>query len=80
VAEDQERLIAEALRARGGHGLLSGSDLPLTLPEPTTQRVGSDGTTRRIEPDPRVPVLAVLLFAAMLGLAAGAVVGLLTLL
>ncbi|HET9140952.1 hypothetical protein [Actinophytocola sp.] len=93
MADDQEQLIAEALRAQAAHtplppagrasegyGLLSGTDLPLGPPaQPaTTVRMPSDEIPE--PPATRVPVLAILLLAAALGLAAGAVVGLLTLL
>jgi hypothetical protein len=85
--DDPEKLLADALRAQArqapadtspvGYGLLSGSDLPPTLPR-------AEDVTTRIpeEPDePRqVPMLLVLLLALLLGLASGAVVGLLTLL
>ncbi|HEV2783653.1 MAG TPA: hypothetical protein VGX25_30065 [Actinophytocola sp.] len=63
--------------AGSGYGLLSGSDLPL-VPPPAPAPAGQ--ATRRLEPDRRVSVLAILLLAAVLGLAAGAVAGLLTLL
>ena len=82
-SDNPEKLLAEALRAQAtrapadtspvGYGLLSGSDLPPALrpPEPTA----------RIAEEPRqVPVVLILLLALFLGLAAGAVVGLLTLL
>lgn len=66
--------------AGSGYGLLSGSDLALSLPtmpvESATEAVG----TRRIERERRVSAGAVLLLAVVLGLAAGAVVGLVTLL
>lgn len=85
--DDPEKLLADALRAQArqapadtspvGYGLLSGSDLPPTLPR-------AEDVTTRIpeEPDePRqVPMVLVLLLALLLGLASGAVVGLLTLL
>lgn len=106
MADDPERLIAEALRAQAarapvpdaeatqvnaapglglagsGYGLLSGTDLVPSppLPEPETARVGEGQATRRLEPDRRLPVLAILVLAVLLGLAAGAVAGLLTLL
>lgn len=70
--------------AGGGYGLLSGdfglAAPPATAAAPDTVRVDPGQTTRRIEPDRRVPVPAILLLAIMLGLAAGAVAGLLTLL
>jgi hypothetical protein len=106
VADDPERLIAEALRAQAartpvptasssaeatqvnaapglglagsGYGLLSGRDLVPTTPAETA-RVGA-GATSRIERPRRFPIVAVLVLAVVLGLAAGAVVGLLTLL
>jgi hypothetical protein len=105
VADDPERLIAEALRAQAartplpegeatqtnaapglglagsGYGLLSGTGLVPPAPIPAeTERVGGGQATRRLEPDRGVPLPAILLLAAVLGLAAGAVAGLLTLL
>lgn len=82
-SEDPEKLLSEALRAQAtrapadtspvGYGLLSGSDLPPSLRPPDT--------TNRIVEEPRqVPALLILALALLLGLAAGAVVGLLTLL
>jgi hypothetical protein len=66
--------------AGSGYGLLSGSDLALSLPtapiESPTEAVG----TRRMPAERRVSVGAILLLAVVLGLAAGAVVGLVTLL
>lgn len=81
-SEDPEKLLAEALRAQAtrapadtapvGYGLLSGSDLPPALRPPDT--------TQRMATEPRqVPATLILLLALLLGLAAGAVVGLLTL-
>jgi hypothetical protein len=64
--------------AGSGYGLLSGRDLAPTAPAETA-RVRA-GTTSRIEPPRRLPVVAVLVLAVVLGLAVGAVVGLLTLL
>jgi hypothetical protein len=79
-AETTQRNAAPGLGLAGsGYGLLSGSDLPLARPVETA-RVGGGTTTRRIEPPPRASAAAILLLALMLGLAAGAVVGLLTLL
>ena len=69
--------------AGSGYGLLSGSDLALSLPTASIQPVESAtqaSATRRIEPERRVSVGAILLLAVVLGLAAGAVVGLVTLL
>ena len=64
-----------------GYGLLSGSDLPLSLPtvrdEPGTVAAETLGLR---QPERRVSVAAILLLAIVLGLAAGAVVGLVTLL
>jgi hypothetical protein len=94
---DQERLIAEALRAQASHtpmppagrasegyGLLSGTDLPLGPPAPPGATVSMPSAEVPQAPqapaDRRVPVLAILLLAVALGLAAGAVTGLLTLL
>jgi hypothetical protein len=102
--EDQERVIAEALRAQAartplpsseatqinaapglglagsGYGLLSGNDLGLTLPPsaPSSSTLASE--TNRLQPARRIPGGAILLLALVLGLAAGAVVGLVTLL
>lgn len=83
---DPERLLKEALRAQAAHapvspptgpitgyGLLSGSDLPLAPLPP------AEVTARLAEPEPP-RAWWVLGLAVMLGLAAGAVVGLLTLL
>ncbi len=83
-AEPTEINAAPGLGLAGsGFGLLSGNDLPLVRPVPTA-RLGAAGPepgTGRNEPAPRgTPVLAVLLLALTLGLVAGAVVGLLTLL
>ena len=68
-----------------GYGLLSGSDVgPALIAPPVHQEftvaAGTVRSTSRIEPRRRVPVLAILLLAVVLGLAAGAVAGLLTLL
>jgi hypothetical protein len=82
-SDDPEKLLSEALRAQAtrapadtspvGYGLLSGSDLPPALhpPEPTH---------RIVEPPAQVPAILILVLALLLGLAAGAVVGLMTLL
>jgi hypothetical protein len=69
----------------GGYGLLSGSDLglssPASPPQGTTMGIApSAAATSRIEPARRVSVGWILLLAVVLGLATGAVVGLLTLL
>lgn len=71
----------------GSYGLLSGSEVagPLPTPDPeTVQRVPATAAdasvlTSRLPAEPRVPAALVLLLAVLLGLAAGAVVGLLTL-
>lgn len=65
----------------GSYGLLSGGDASLpVVDEPTIiTPVPADHTTR-IEPESRVAAGWVILLALLLGLAAGAVVGLLTLL
>ena len=69
----------------GSYGLLSGGDASLpAVDEPTDEPtiiapVPADHTAR-IEPESRVAAGWVLLLALLLGLAAGAVVGLLTLL
>lgn len=83
TADDPEKMLADALRAQAtrapadtspvGYGLLSGSDLPPALrPPETTQRI--------VEDPPQVSAVLILLLALLLGLAAGAVVGLMTLL
>ncbi|MGH3759556.1 hypothetical protein [Actinophytocola sp.] len=67
--------------ALGGYGLLSGGGVPLPEADPPTVRtpVPAVGTTR-LEPQGGVAVGWIILLALLLGLAAGAVVGLLTLL
>lgn len=88
-ADDPERLLAEALRAQAtrapaetspvGYGLLSGSEFSgLTSAAPTAP--ANEETTRIAETPRQIPALLILLLALVLGLAAGAVVGLLTLL
>lgn len=65
----------------GGYGLLSGSEHGLTLPvppEPTVSIRGSE-QTHRIDPVRRLAAGWILLLAVLLGLATGAVVGLVTL-
>lgn len=66
----------------GGYGLLSGSgvDMPPRRPEPTVREASAPEETNRIEPEPRVAAGWILVLAVLLGLAAGAVVGLVTLL
>jgi len=93
--EDPERLLAEALRAQAartpvpaqedtsamsGYGLLSGSDLrvPLAPVDDPTMRTAEP--TARLTVERQVPAALIMLLALLLGLAAGAVVGLLTLL
>lgn len=66
--------------AGSGFGLLSGNDLGLTLPPSQPESSTLASQTSRIEPARRVPAAAILLLALVLGLAAGAVVGLVTLL
>ncbi len=83
MTEDPERLLAEALRAQAarapraeppepalfsGSDLISGTDLHRRPVEPT----------ERLAPEP-TPALWVVAVALLLGLATGAVVGLLTL-
>jgi hypothetical protein len=64
-----------------GYGLLSGSDLALSLPTMPGESGTVAAATRQLEPpERRVSVPAILLLAIVLGLAAGAVVGLVTLL
>jgi hypothetical protein len=84
--DDPERLLAEALRAQAirapadtpqvGYGLLSGSEFKaLTPPAPATE-----ATTRTAEEPKQLPAALILALSLLLGLASGAVVGLLTLL
>lgn len=84
---DPERLIAEALRAQAtrapaeagspvGYGLLSGDEFAgrtPPAPEPAT-------TVRLTETARQIPATLILSLSLLLGLAAGAVAGLLTLL
>ena len=63
-----------------GYGLLSGSDLALSLPTMPGESGTVAAETHRVEPERRVSIPAILLLAIVLGLAAGAVVGLVTLL
>lgn len=66
----------------GGYGLLSGSEHGLTLPVPAEPTVGIQPRAEQIRPiDPvrRLAVGWILLLAVLLGLATGAVVGLVTL-
>jgi hypothetical protein len=82
-SDDPEKLLSEALRAQAtrapadtspvGYGLLSGSDLPPALRPPET-------THRIVDEVRQIPATLILLLALLLGLASGAVVGLLTLL
>ena len=82
-ADDPEKLLSEALRAQAtrapadtspvGYGLLSGSDLPPSLRPP-------EETHRIVEEPPQISAILILLLALLLGLAAGAVIGLMTLL
>jgi hypothetical protein len=69
--------------AGSGYGLLSG-EFASTLsapPQPDPPQPGAAAATSRLEPErPRVSAAAILLLALVLGLAAGAVAGLLTLL
>lgn len=83
-SDDPERLLSEALRAQAirtpgtpaappvAYGLLSGTDLNVPQAAP-------EETHRLVEAPKQVSALLVLLLALLLGLAAGAVVGLLTL-
>jgi hypothetical protein len=65
----------------GTYNLLSGSEMaPLAEEHPTIQVPRPPERTSRLEPEQRVAVGWVVLLALLLGLAAGAVVGLLTLL
>jgi hypothetical protein len=68
----------------GGYGLLSGADVALPNPAPahpsTVQDPALSGETSRIRSGGGIAVGWVLVLALLLGLAAGAVVGLVTLL
>ncbi|CAM3434030.1 hypothetical protein KIPE111705_08470 [Kibdelosporangium persicum] len=84
--KDPEQLLAEALRAQAvqvsgppatpGYGLLSGDDLGLAA-RVETQSLADDPVTTDI-PRQRLGGWAVLLLALSLGLACGAVIGLVT--
>lgn len=84
TSDDPEKLLSDALRAQAtrapadtsqvGFGLY-GSDFP-----PVRPAAPAAETTRRIVlPPKQVPASVILLLALLLGLASGAVVGLLTL-
>jgi hypothetical protein len=64
----------------GGYGLLSGSEVSLPADPPTVRVPLPADHTARLAPEPQVAVGWVVLLAVLLGLATGAVVGLLTLL
>jgi hypothetical protein len=65
----------------GGYGLLSGSGVTMPAAEEPTILVSLPADhTARLEPDGQVAVGWVIMLAVLLGLATGAVVGLLTLL
>jgi hypothetical protein len=63
-----------------GFGLLSGTEAALPADPPTVRVPLPAGHTARLEPEPQVAAGWVVLLAVLLGLATGAVVGLLTLL
>lgn len=86
--DDPERLLAEALRAQAtrapaaetppvGYGLLSGSEFNGITPAAAPQ---NETTTRLAEAPRTIPAVLILLLSLLLGLAAGAVIGLVTLL
>jgi hypothetical protein len=87
--EDPEQLIAQALRAHVARTPMPApTDDRTTAHQPGQQLGGFRGPatatdesvlTSRLAAEPRVPAALVLLLAVLLGLAAGAVVGLLTL-
>ncbi|RZS37893.1 hypothetical protein EV193_105453 [Herbihabitans rhizosphaerae] len=65
------------------YGLISGSDLGRRLRAQAAEQTtptGSDEPTARVEPEPKLNAGVILLLALVLGLAAGSVIGLLTLL
>ena len=84
--DDPERLLSEALRAQAirapadtpqvGYGLLSGSEFPALAPPAQD----TEATTRLAETPKPIPAVLILLLSLLLGLATGAVVGLVTLL
>ena len=82
-----DRTDARTSAGLGNYGLLSGSEMasPLPAPDPETVQHAPDTETEasvltsRLPAAPKVPAALVLLLAVLLGLAAGAVVGLLTL-
>lgn len=84
--DDPERLLSEALRAQAirapaetpqvGYGLLSGSEFPALA----QQEPAAGATTQLAETPKQIPAVLILLLSLLLGLAAGAVVGLVTLL
>ncbi|MGH3520165.1 MAG: hypothetical protein ACRDQ7_22835 [Haloechinothrix sp.] len=79
MTEDPERLVAEALRAHAGRGNAEAGPItkngPIGNTGATTGDIASDYPTGA-----PVSVRWILLLAALLGLAAGAVIGLFTLL
>ncbi|WP_199429275.1 hypothetical protein [Qaidamihabitans albus] len=93
MSDDPERLLAEALRAQArnappvvetpnGYGLLSGAgEGSLEREWAALEAEPVPATAPAAEPEPGPPLAAhwVLLLAALLGLAAGSVVGVLTL-
>lgn len=64
----------------GGYGLLAGGPAPQSVDPPTLRAFAPRAATSRIEPRRSVAAGWILLLAVLLGLASGAVVGLLTLL
>jgi len=64
----------------GGYGLLSGSEVSIPADPPTIRVPLPADHTTRLGPEPQVAAGWVVLLAVLLGLATGAVVGLLTLL
>ncbi len=87
--KDPEQLLSEALRAQAvqvsgppatpGYGLLSGDDLGLAA-RVQTQALAEDPYETEVLPRQRLGGWSILLLAIVLGLACGAVVGLLTVL
>jgi hypothetical protein len=88
--KDPEKLLSEALRAQVtrapadtspvGYGLFSGSDIPAALQRPAESATAATPPHQYVEQPRQIPATLILLLALLLGLASGAVIGLLTLL
>lgn len=88
--KDPEKLLSEALRAQAtrapadtspvGYGLFSGSDLPAALRKSAESATEATPAHQFVQQPRQIPATLILLLALLLGLASGAVIGLLTLL